>query len=342
MKRCDLCRKLYFKRISRDRCRRRLRGRRKKKLLNRKYCDFLQISAPAEFNLMDTGKRKTLLNFLKKIRDVTVKQNKCVLIDFSGTRRMLAAGTLLFRAELHRLIKALPFSIKLRCMPPHNARASEVLTQVGIYDLLNYKNKISPQLPDVINWRVAVGAGAVGEKYDDILGSYDGIISGRLQEGLYLGLTEAMTNAQHHAYLEPRKDGLNLQSEDKDWWMFSQEKDNMLYVVFCDLGVGIPETLPQLHPSVWDRLKSKVGLPLDSQIIAEAVKESRTRTHKHFRGKGLKQLVSVIESSNDGVVVIHSNRGCYTIRGNKESLINFNDSILGTIITWSLPITSEV
>ena len=196
---------------------------------------------------------------------------------------------------------------------------------------------------DIITWRTARGQGAVGEQYDEILGHYDGIITEALQTELYTGLTEAMTNAHHHAYISHRGDGIKSSRSYKPWWMFSQEKDGMLTVVFCDLGVGIPGSLPLSEDDGWQKwwsIMKRLGLHNkgDSSLIRGAIRHSRTRTQLHNRGKGLIQIVETISAVEQGKAVLHSNKGWYKIDSGIETFDDYEQSIMGTVIFWQMPL----
>jgi hypothetical protein len=207
--------------------------------------------------------------------------------------------------------------------------------------LVGYRRKVETTHDDVIHWRSATGHEVIGEKFDEVLGYYDGQITEVLSKNLYLGFTEAMTNCHHHAYIGTRPDGLNIAAEQKDWWMFSQERDGWLSVVFCDLGIGIPGTLPIKKPTLWQRIEL-FGSKLDAHAIQEAIGESRTRTGLHHRGKGLKQLVDVVAHVDQGQIGIFSNKGRFTLKSQKESISQFTDSIYGTLIYWKVPLKGVI
>ncbi len=334
MKRCDRKRRLYLLRISYNREKRRCR---KLRPPGGPPTGYYQIHAPRSVGVADLENRRALLLFLQNLREHAVKLPAHILIDFSGTEQMYADGALLLTAELSRLLHIGSLDLTLRCLPSHDTRVSQVLKQIGVYELLRYRGKIEPKLEDVIHWCVAQGTGALGERSDDILGRYHGVIPEKLSAGLYTGITEAMTNTRHHAYLSPRADGLGKLSRGQEWWMFSQERLGRLHVVFCDLGIGIPNSLPQTKPRLWKEIV-RLGRSDDGATIAEAVKESRTRTGNPYQGKGLGQLVSVVEETEGGFIQIHSNHGCYTYRKGRPTIVNYRESILGTLISWSLPI----
>ena len=310
-----------------------------------------EIQAPQIFTIQSAPQRHDLLKFIERLRKKVMIENRSVRINFSKTEKMFADGTLLFYAELDRLNRIKPQCIKIKATPPQNKKVSEVLNQIGIYGIVGSpKNPIMPSSDDVIHWRKATGKEVEGEKYNDILDSYDGIIPGELTRKLYIGITEAMANCVHHAYIEKREDGIRIENPERRWWMFSQSKDGRLTVVFCDLGVGIPKTLPLTNPDFWSKLLSRIpivsGKLEDANIIKEAVEESRSRTGESHRGKGLSQLVDFVQNQakmDESRVTIFSNFGSVQKSAGEEdySIKNYRESILGTLIQWNVPIREE-
>lgn len=125
--------------------------------------------------------------------------------------------------------------------------------------------------------------------------------------------------------------------------MFSQEKDGYLSVVFCDLGTGIPQTLPRKHSGAWQQLirlsKFKSRQPNDSEIIREATKLGASRTGDSHRGRGLNQIANTVTNEFRGTLTIYSNAGCYSV-GSGEKLHEHKTSIMGTLIAWRIPLTN--
>lgn len=252
---------------------------------------------------------------------------------------MIADGTLLFVAELRRLIKHVEGKVQISYVPPKNDKVAQVMQQLGLCDLLGFKTEVVPKDDDVVNWRYAQGSQVDGQKYEDVLSKYDGEIAPSMQEKLFTGITEAMTNVLNHAYDLPRDDGLNI-ADAKEWWMFSQEMDGFLSVAFCDLGAGIPRTLPIKRPSLWQRI-AKLGKSHDADIIDYAVRDSTSRTRESHRGHGLGQIVRVVQAIAEAEVVIYSNRGTYVRRQGRKKLYWHRDSILGTLIFWKVPLQGK-
>ena len=331
-------------RVTYKRTKRKFRHRRKIQNTRRRFCDYVHISAPKIFGLFAKDHRSSVLLFLKQLRQL-VRRERCIMIDFSPTEKMYVDGTLLLRAEIERLDRLKNPGVLIRCKHPHNPKAVQVLRQVGVFGILRNESPIKPRDQDVIHWKVATGNDADGRKYEDVLGHYDGNIAHELQQEFFLGITEAMTNSRQHAYIDIREDGLNHNdARDTPWWMFSQFKDERLYVAFVDLGIGIPRTLPVRMEGLWNKLISKFGRePHDHEAIEHAIEDRKSRTQKEYRGKGLPQIVGVINGTNRGDLCIYSNRGCYTInRQDDHKSYGYRDSIYGTLITWSVPISGEV
>lgn len=298
---------------------------------------YVRIKAPALFSL-EPSARSELLSFIEKLRNTIVKNNTPTQIDFTITRKMVAGGTLLFSAELRRCLLLTHKKVKVCCTPPRDSKAQQVLKQIGIFDLIGYKKIVNPRFNDVIHWRQASGNMVEGSKYENIMGTYDGVMADTLMSKLFTGITEAMTNCHHHAYIAIRNDGLGVMNEERMWWMFSQENNGSISVAFCDLGVGIPTTVPIKKPRLWDLIFSLGKSTSDAAIIEQSIEDSISRTKKKYRGKGLKQLLSAIQDSPSGQIKIFSNRGCYTYANGKATIRDYPDSIMGTLIQWKLPI----
>lgn len=293
------------------------------------------LKAPLEFEIVSTHLRKLSLAFFERIRAHVNSGCRRLWLDFSETRKFSSGGTLLLYAELVRLIENTDGLI-IRSTIPKNNKAAQVLQQIGLSKLLRTKNNTKCLDGDVVNWRSARGQGALGEKYDEILGFYEGRITESLQTELYTGITEAMTNAHQHAYIGQRGDGVETDPDYRPWWMFSQEKDGKLSVVFCDLGVGIPASLPHTRPRLW-QLMDRFNMTQGRQIEG-AVRDSRTRTKKQHRGKGLRQIIETISSCKGGKALILSNKGWYSIKSGVPASGDFRDSIMGTVIYWQMPL----
>jgi len=137
--------------------------------------------APKEFNVMAEAQRSVLLSRLHRLRR-SLSNGESICIDFSETEKMFVDGTLLFLAELRRLIKHYKGQLSITCIPPKNEKVAQVLQQIGIFSLLGVPNEVVPKDDDVVNWRFAHGHKVEGERYEDVLAEYDGDITPELQE----------------------------------------------------------------------------------------------------------------------------------------------------------------
>lgn len=281
---------------------------------------------------------ENLSSFISALHKLCKAHNN-IIIDFTNTSKIYASGGLLMYAEIRNCHNT--YKCRIRCSPPKNNKVSQVFKQIGLYEFLKKRITVTTTAHDVVQWRFATGKNVDGSKYESILSQYDGKIATSLSSGLFVGITEAMTNCCHHAYIAARE-SWPTNTDQESWWMFSQEKDNILSVVFCDLGVGIPNTLPQSHPSWWDtitRLFHDSNIT-DGQIISQAVQLSKTRTQLSHRGKGLSQLSRFIEEHPGSKIIIFSNRGGYVASHGKNGIhFDSRNSINGTLIQWTIPLT---
>lgn len=294
-------------------------------------------TAPTIFEVTANRTRRVLVEALARLRQAIFSGGE-VCLDFSKTERMHADGTLLFLAELRRAKKHTRSPVTFNCIAPASPKVSQVLEQIGVFELIGAAAGQTPVDDDVVSWKFAHGHRVEGQKYEDILAEYDGEIAPQLRESLYNGITEAMTNVTGHAYELRRQDGYPS-VESREWWMFSQAKDGELTVVICDLGAGIPRTLPLKQPGLVKRL-TLLGRSSDAQAIDSAVKLSMSRTALEYRGKGLGQIARAVAAHPRGEMAIHSNRGAIVRKAGapRFTMTLFADSILGTLIYWKLPL----
>jgi hypothetical protein len=295
--------------------------------------------APAEFGVVEVRSRGLFLRRLAILREM-IWDGGVVCLDFSQVERIYSNGGLLFLAELRRVKRHAVRPVTFHCIYPKNNKVSQVLEQIGVFQLIGAGPGAIPADEDVVNWRFAHDNRVDGETYEDVLAQYDGDIAPELQQRLYAGITEAMTNVVNHAYDLTRDDGIGI-TQSREWWMFSQSKDQELTVVFADLGAGIPRTLPMKRPSLWEQFLKR-RRHNDGAAIELAIKDSISRTKLGHRGKGLGQIVRAVESAPQGEMAIMSNYGAVYVRNGRHQVVDYADSILGTLIYWKLPLPTKV
>lgn len=300
------------------------------------------VSAPVVFGVQSESARRALTAFLQQVRKAATTKGK-VRIDFTRTTQMTAAGTLLLAAELDRL-NTLLGRRRFCCSYPTNDVVAQVLQHVGVFEMLGQQRSCTVTADNVKYWKVDSGTTVEGERAHVAMEGYKHHFSDPEQKALYRGLTEAMTNCVHHAYDGERLDGFGKVTK---WWMFSEERDGNIVVAFCDLGIGIPRSLPLDKAGLYGAIKavmSTLGLGhSDGNLIRAAMEVGKSRTHKEHRGKGLMDLRAVLDAMG-GVLQIHSNCGFYEYRAKNSSELckTFKQmSILGTLVLWSVPVPKE-
>lgn len=293
---------------------------------------FLSINFPKEISI--TGKyRGETLNSIERIKQYITNGGKKIYLDFSHTKKIIAAGMIAIYAELHNIKNVFP-NIKFRCEKRSSSKVKQVLTQIGIYRLCGQKCFTKkPTRSDVIHWRVCSGVGVICEQIDKVISEKELSLVSQVGD-IYGGCTEATKNALRHAYPETRL-GIPVAHDKSGWWCFSQVKDNRLTVVVCDLGVSIPYTLPLNFPDILTKLK-KLGANTDADIIAGALKRPRSRSGETYRGNGLPKMMEV--ASIGGALSIYSRCGVVSALGTDIRTENYRNPLRGTIISWSLPL----
>ncbi|WP_298196517.1 hypothetical protein [Novosphingobium sp.] len=197
---------------------------------------------------------------------------------------------------------------------------------------------------DVRHWRSATGVASEGEKGGAILQGYEGRLADNLTSGLYDGIVEAMTNTVHHAYVGQSGEQLKKHIG-RRWWALSQEREGNLTVAICDLGIGIPRSLPRSatfsRPVVQTAWKA-LGLDKsDASAIRVALELGKTSTGQKGRGRGLSEIVEAANLSAGGRVLISSNKGVFVSVDGKSYARNASHAIRGTLILWTVEMTRD-
>lgn len=303
------------------------------------------LKAPSRFAILEPQSFEPLVQFLRRLVHLTLVDGRIVCIDFRPVVKFWSDGTMLFYAELQRILARRKDCVK--CLLPTDPVAREVLCQIGVLKQLGCNRTFPSTRDDVIHWKVLTGVLAdatlgVGQAIE-ALPRLDHIQMSRL----FRSVTEALTNVTQHAYTEPRKDGTG-RAEDRQWWMFVRQVPEQLTVIFCDLGLGVPYTVPLLDKHrgwLSARLQSvlhAIGVRShqDGETIQVTVDEKRSRFQKDHRGNGFGNMLESISVIGQGRLSIVSNRGVYnfTLRRGKErhEARNYTTSIFGTVIGWHI------
>lgn len=315
--------------------------------------DVIRLIAPNHLTLENKKNRKDLDRLINGIHTAVSNNYKRICIDFKKLASMGPHATLLLWAELNRIKKKCP-NVRLSTIQPENNKCLQVFSQIGLSKVLSCQD-VDTKDEDVVHWRAVSGKSVDGEKYaEKLMLPYINTLKEDISQPLWVGVQEAMTNVIHHAYIMPRGDKLSsMAAPDDEWWMFSQEKDGFLTVLICDLGVGIPRTVPITKKdnlasvARWIRLGKRSDADILSAVLKKTVlsdtptpgSKTSSRTGEANRGKGFYNIVKTVRSVPQGAVSIYSNHGrWHSVNQEEPTKSNFRTSIHGTIISWRIPI----
>jgi hypothetical protein len=308
-------------------------------VLRRGRVEFVRLSTPAILSLSDSRNRGELLRFLRQLRMVMLRGAGGVVVDFRATKTIYPTGGLLLFAEIDRIKRTVGHGRPMLCRPSNNEIVDQVLQQTGIYERFRHVSARAATDESVVHWRQATGVKVQGSDAGQMLENCEGKLAEPLKTGLYSGVTEAMTNSVQHAYIADREDGVTKGGE-KRWWLFSQERDGILSFVICDLGIGIPKSLPKVNSGLKKLIDVFASDRADVESIRLASELGKTSTSAPYRGKGLPEILNAARESEQGACMIYSNRGQFGYGAGSQAVENqFSDSIYGTLIEWRVPIT---
>lgn len=307
------------------------------------YDDHLVLDVPKNLDLVRNYAETA--EFIRDMRRSVLHHNRRVYLVFNDAERIRPAALLLLLAEIHRCRLSHGPNMVTGTYP-NNPNLERLMCRTGFFKLLNVKERTTLKVRgfpvEYIEFRSNNKLDTAEPKRlrTELLG--DSItMHPKVRSRLYRSLTEAMINVGQHAYPQS---SVKSHPVKKRWWLAGHvnKRKKELMVTFCDLGVGIPETLPKIY--TWERIRSALSLlpgirPNDGQMIEAAMTIGRSRTREEHRGRGLNDLRSLIDQAGSGELYIFSRKGRYRYRaGGDEEAFNSNISINGTLIKWSVPL----
>ncbi|MEG1225835.1 MAG: ATP-binding protein [Hafnia sp.] len=317
------------------------------KLVNKLFIKYttnkkIVVHAPVYIDYYNNFNFNKTNHFLNKIKKIVTKENGRVSIDFSQTKLITASAMISFLAETDNLINASKLGRNaISFTHPKVEKVESVLKQIGFYELLKKPTRDTKTFKDVSYWNYASGVSSEPQKASDSMAEIEKKISIKARRKLYKGFSEAMANCVEHAYQNPAQ----VDDVQTKWWAFAGVNDDTLIVVICDKGIGISKSLPLTRGSeLIEKFKNALSLRKlnDSAMIKIASRMGRTSTGKSNRGKGLKDIKSIIDTFNSGHLSIYSNKGCYKYfrrEGNLDDIMKeHKTSVCGTITEWSFPL----
>ena len=301
------------------------------------YKHRVQLQLPEDFSL--SGNYDKIVEIVNRLKSPGYRY-----INFHAVRRVSAAAALMLAAEMEvGMIQRKNF----RLVAHNGAWTPQVrksLKQMGFLDLLNASPDVrqtsDTSEPEEVFVKFKshheLTADAIGEIIREV-GEFisAGKIAPELRLPLYAGMSEAITNTYQHAYKE--KHELNR------WWISASVApgDGKITVVCYDRGQTIPGTIWESEPKREQFKKWAMGNHGDHRIILHAMKEGQSSTRKKHRGRGLRELMHLIERNGQGDLKIYSGDGMARyVLGEKGGDPYFCSSLpctmAGTLIEWSI------
>lgn len=324
------------------------KGKQKKRPENRYVLPSEEITAPCSFNLIRGG-GKEVVKFLRAISLRVLKQKQKARLNFKNTTQFYVPGAILLFAELDRIISTASFSKPIEIIYPKQIKPREVMAQIGLDTLVGDSLNIASTREDVIYWKAIKGSNQTGDSYGQLVEAVAEKVNRDhatqvVAKNLWRSVNEAIANTTDHAYKYPRFDGFTGLNETK-WWMFTQIRDGQFTVAVCDLGCGYRQTIAETIP---EALIATVKAAFasgnrDALAIETAMQFGRTGTKEHNRGKGSRDVLSLVETHGNGEVTVISNTGWMRYQFARGTQIDKNSGDLGidfggTIVWWNLPL----
>lgn len=283
--------------------------------------------------------------------------------DFSVIEEVSTAASVVIAAEYERgnlIVGAPPPAINLDKWTPS---AFSKLYGMGFFEAVGLSSARAERFTDRDgNITMQILSGSTGDQLEvaatalerllaDTLQPDQAQIDLRLEELLFwinTAVSEALTNVSNWAYEKVSRKGPQL------WWVAAtlSPLTKSLTVVVYDQGVTIPKSLNRREwyqdmvakvRALWGTCEAD-GAWTDSQWIAAALEYRRSRSRLDHRGKGLPQMVDILEHCPAGSLRIVSGAGsCYLEKGAKVvEEAPLRNPIMGTLIEWklSLPVQS--
>ncbi|MCY1297516.1 hypothetical protein D9M70_469590 [compost metagenome] len=303
-----------------------------------------KLRLPNVVSLGSSELRASLVQFIRKLKELLRDRSiSNVVIDFSKVTTLHPCGTLLFMAEIERVLESPELARKLSALYPKDRVVEEMFQHIGLLERLGLEPRIDEVSADnVVSWLYASGhegdLEAISEMLPKVLTEGSNT---ELRVALLSGMAEAVANSSEHAYLKVMKTPLSGVSSQK-WWLFARQQGDDIAVVICDLGRGIPGTLEaNWKDELASYLKTRSGIRRrDYKLIQLAFTVGKTSTEKKNRGKGLKDILKVVQEQRVGSLYIYSNKGVFGLDNNNGSGAAHDEknSIHGTIVQWKIPI----
>lgn len=289
---------------------------------------------------------RSTVQFLEYFDECTKGCGKAVLLDLHDTGLIDAAACVMLAATIQRYRIGQNLQVDVRL--PRNGSARFALRIFGVADDADVKSEVSDEIGRQV---MKVTSGTKGDPSPGALTFEVARLAERLvadetlADRVHAALNEAADNVLSWAY------GGATTSADR-WWVAGLMTNQSATFIALDHGAGIPATAPQnLGDSLTGMIKTMVQekawrqinlKPTDSQILLATIRQRRTVSGLEERGKGLTNMIALIDRFSAGFINIFSGDAIYGYRnpasksGEKEYCSPLGFQFPGTLIVWQL------
>lgn len=331
------------------RSKRRLRGRAKEDAaLRARYPQHLFIKGVGRLSLAAPRDLRATLEFLKHFEIATEKCAQPVLLDLHETSVIDAATCVMLAAAIQRC--RIRHGLQVDVRMPRNGSARFALTVFGVAD----DERTNDELPEEIGRQVMKvtsgmkGDPSPGARTFEVARLAEGLVADHtLADRVHAALNEAADNVLSWAY------GANAAPNPSErWWVAGMLTNRSATFIALDHGLGIPTTAPQnfgdaltgliktmMQDKGWRQINLK---PTDAQILLATIHQRRTVSGLEERGKGLTNMIALIDRFSAGFINIFSGDAVYGYRnsaskdGDEEHCGPLGFQFPGTLIIWHL------
>ncbi|WP_425984207.1 hypothetical protein [Brevundimonas sp. TWP1-2-1b1] len=326
---------------------RRARGREKgQSVLRSRYPEHYFFKGPNRLSTYTPGELQSTLEFLIRFDECTKICTKSVLLDLHETKYIDATACVMLAAAIQRCQLGQNLHVDVRM--PRNGSARFALKVFGVAD----DARAGDDVPEEIGEQVMKvtsgmkGDPSPGERTFEVARLAERLDTGEtLADRVHGALNEAADNVLSWAY------GMNASPDSTErWWVAGLLTDRSATFIALDHGAGIPTTAPQnlgdsltgliktmMQDKGWRQINLK---PTDSQILLATIHQRRTMSGLEERGKGLNNMIALIDRFSAGFINIFSGDAVYGYRtpaaneADKEHCTPLGFQFPGTLIVW--------
>ena len=301
------------------------------------------VVAPLELTLHTTSSTQQVIRFLDRARSLALAQGRRILLDLRPCRKLGAEVVLLLVAEYSR-IRFLMGNDAISGASPVDPEARAMLHAMGFFQAANLKDTIP--FEGAPFFKVETGIRLDGEVPKSIAREFgEGLrLDAERVRGVQTALTEALENISEHAYLQADK--LRYPAELGRWWIGSASfpDHRAAYLVACDLGVTIQETIHETAErygrsnlaALRDFLSAEGRQNRSERLLAAAFQDGVTRRPDGRGGRGLGKMARLLQEFDAGHMNVWSGEACATLGKSNEGVVTTRlpCTLPGTYVVW--------